>query len=257
MGQLDEGIGKLSGGAGQLSAGATKASDGSKLLRDGAGKLSGGLGQLSGGALELDNGAGQILDGQKALRDGLLLLESGVKTLPESVRTELASNASYQALLAGMQKVVDGIGKPTDVTNPATGQPATLFGGLNAIRAGLLDQVKPCCHRRDNDRRARQVGCEARRHQFTRCSFIRSRAGRRSDRHAVRAGDRQDEGRALQPEREPALLGGCGDGDDGRRLRGPAGDRVLQGQHPDPGGLDHRQHLAEAARRHLGPEHGL
>ena len=42
-----------------------------------------------------------------------------------------------------MQAVVDGIGKPTDVTNPATGQPATLFGGLNAIRGGLVDQVKP------------------------------------------------------------------------------------------------------------------
>ena len=111
--------------------------------------MSDGLGQLSGGALELDNGAGQILDGQKALRDGLLQLEAGVKTLPDSVRTQLATNASYQALLGGMQAVVDGIGKPTDVTNPATGQPATLFGGLNAIRGGLATQVKPGLQRRD------------------------------------------------------------------------------------------------------------
>ncbi|MGZ8736796.1 MAG: hypothetical protein ACXWW7_06495, partial [Nocardioides sp.] len=143
VGQLDDGLGKLSDGSGELAAGATKAADGSKQLRDGAGTLSDGLGELSGGALELDNGAGQILDGQKALRDGLLQLEAGVKTLPDSVRQQLATNASYQALLGGMQKVVDGIGQPTDVTNPATGQPATLFGGLNAIRGGLLTQVKP------------------------------------------------------------------------------------------------------------------
>jgi putative membrane protein len=142
MGQLDDGLGKLSGGSDQLAAGATKAADGSKLLHDGAGKLSGGLGDLSGGALELDNGAGQILDGQKALRDGLKLLEAGVKNLPESVRQQLATNANYQALLGGMQAVVDGIGKPTDVTG-ADGKPATLFGGLNAIRSGLVDQVKP------------------------------------------------------------------------------------------------------------------
>ncbi len=158
MGQLDDGIGQLSDGSDQLSAGATKAADGSKKLRDGAGTLSDGLGQLSGGALELDNGAGQILDGQKALRDGLLQLEAGVQTLPDSVRTQLATNASYQALLGGMQAVVDGIGKPTDVTNPATGQPATLFGGLNAIRGGLLDpgEAAACrrCDRRSSGKQA-------------------------------------------------------------------------------------------------------
>ncbi len=150
MGQLDDGVGQLDDGMGQLSAGSKKladgtgtAADGSTKLHAGAGTLSDGLGQLSGGALELDNGAGQILDGQKALRDGLKLLESGVIGLPESVRKQLATNASYQALLAGMQAVVDGIGKPTDVTNPATGQPATIFGGLNAIRGGLTTQVKP------------------------------------------------------------------------------------------------------------------
>lgn len=150
MGQLDDGVGQLDDGMGQLSAGSAKladgtgtAADGSQKLHAGAGTLSDGLGQLSGGALELDNGAGQILDGQKALRDGLKLLESGVIGLPDSVRKQLATNASYQALLAGMQKVVDGIGKPTDVTNPATGEPATIFGGLNAIRGGLTTQVKP------------------------------------------------------------------------------------------------------------------
>ncbi len=130
---------KLADGAGQLADGAGKASDGGKLLRDGAGTLSGGLGELSGGALELDNGAGQILEGQKALRDGLLLLESGVKVLPESVRKQLAANTEYQALLGGMQNVVNGIGNPNDVTNPATGQPATIFGGLNAVRYGLTN----------------------------------------------------------------------------------------------------------------------
>ena len=151
MGQLDDGVGQLDDGAGQLDAGMTrladgsqqladgagKAADGSGQLEDGAGRLSDGLGELGSGAMQLDAGAGQIAQGQKDLRDGLLLLESGVKALPESVAAELQKNESYLALLAGMQKVVDGIGEPTDVTNPATGQPATLFGGLNAIAGGL------------------------------------------------------------------------------------------------------------------------
>ena len=135
-GQLNAGLGKLRDGSGELASGARTAADGGKQLRDGAGKLSGGLGDLSGGALELDNGAGQLLAGQKSLRDGLGQLEAGVQALPTSVADELKSNESYQALLGGMQAVVDGIGSPTDVTNPTTGQPATLFGGLNAIRAG-------------------------------------------------------------------------------------------------------------------------
>jgi putative membrane protein len=137
MGQLDSGLGKLRDGSGQLADGANTAAAGSKKLRDGAGKLSGGLGDLSGGALQLDNGAGQIRDGQKALRAGLGQLEAGVQTLPASVAAELQKNASYQALLAGMQAVVDGIGKPDDVTDPVTGKPATLFGGLNAVKYGL------------------------------------------------------------------------------------------------------------------------
>jgi putative membrane protein len=137
MGQLDAGLGRLQDGSGQLADGADTAAAGSKKLRDGAGQLSGGLDDLSGGALKLDNGAGQILAGQKALRDGLGQLEAGVQTLPASVAAGLQKNASYQALLAGMQAVVDGIGKPDDVTNPATGQPATLFGGLNAVKYGL------------------------------------------------------------------------------------------------------------------------
>jgi putative membrane protein len=140
VGQLDDGMGKLSAGSKQLADGTGTASAGSKKLHAGAGTLSDGLGQLSGGALELDNGAGQILDGQKALRNGLRLLESGVIGLPDSVRKQLATNASYQALLAGMQKVVDGIGKPTDVTG-ADGTPATLFGGLNAVKYGLRNPV--------------------------------------------------------------------------------------------------------------------
>jgi putative membrane protein len=137
VGQLDDGMTKLADGSQQLADGAGTAADGGRQLRDGAGRLSAGLGELDGGVMQLDDGAGQIAQGQKDLRDGLVLLESGVKALPESVAAELQKNDSYQALLAGMQKVVDGIGEPTDVTNPATGQPATLFGGLNAIANGL------------------------------------------------------------------------------------------------------------------------
>jgi putative membrane protein len=137
VGQLDAGLTRLADGSQQLADGAGKAADGSGQLEDGAGRLSAGLGELDGGVMQLDAGAGQLAQGQKDLRDGLVLLESGVKALPESVAAELQKNESYLALLAGMQKVVDGIGEPSDVTNPATGQPATLFGGLNAIAGGL------------------------------------------------------------------------------------------------------------------------
>ncbi|MFP5253862.1 MAG: hypothetical protein ACLGH4_08695 [Actinomycetes bacterium] len=146
MGQLDDGVGrldagmtKLADGSRQLADGAGAAADGSGQLRDGAGRLSDGLGELGGGAVQLDAGAGQLAQGQKDLRDGLLLLESGVEALPTSVAAELTKNESYQALLAGMQKVVDGIGNPTDVTNPDTGVPATVFGGLNALKYGLTN----------------------------------------------------------------------------------------------------------------------
>ncbi|MGZ4749336.1 MAG: hypothetical protein ACXVYY_19830, partial [Oryzihumus sp.] len=136
-GQLDDGLGKLKTGSGELYAGTAKAAAGGHKLHKGAGKLSTGLDYLTGGAAAVDAGAGQILDGQKSLRDGLQLLESGVQTLPASVRDQLAGNAQYLGLLAGMQGVVDGIGKTTDVTDPSTGQPATLFGGLNAVKYGL------------------------------------------------------------------------------------------------------------------------
>ncbi|QWZ09420.1 hypothetical protein KRR39_06530 [Nocardioides panacis] len=148
--QLSAGTKKLKAGANKLSAGATKlsagtgtAASGSKQLYAGTKDLSAGATKVSTGATTIDGFMKQIATGQGDLLSGIKLLESGVQALPASVRTQLSTDQQYQALLGGMQKVVDGIGDPTDVTDPATGKPATIFGGLNAIQAGLRDQVSP------------------------------------------------------------------------------------------------------------------
>jgi putative membrane protein len=135
--KLRAGAGKLAAGADELSAGTGRAADGGKQLYAGTQQLSAGATKVAAGAATVDGYMKQIAAGQGDLLSGLQLLESGVKALPTSVQQKLAADQQYLALLGGMQKVVDGIGDPNDVTNPSTGQPATVFGALNAIRYGL------------------------------------------------------------------------------------------------------------------------
>ncbi|RYU11908.1 hypothetical protein [Nocardioides iriomotensis] len=136
-GQLDSGLGQINSGARRLADGTGEAFAGSRDLADGAKRLKGGLGDLDKGAGDLDAGANQLADGQKALAGGLKTLYDGVDLLPESVKEKLKADTSYNALLGALQAIADGVGKPTDVTSPVTGQPATLLGGLNAIKYGL------------------------------------------------------------------------------------------------------------------------
>jgi putative membrane protein len=123
--------------AGTAVPGARKLADGAGQLADGTGQLAEGTGKLSAGTVELDAGAALLSGGQQDLLAGLRLLDAGVEGLPQSVREGLKTNDDYQALLQAMGAVVTGIGDDSQVTDPVTGKPATIFGGLNAIKYGL------------------------------------------------------------------------------------------------------------------------
>jgi putative membrane protein len=90
---------------------------------------------------DLSSGAKQLAAGQKGLADGLTTLYKAVDMLPASVEKQLDANADYQALLGALEAIIAGVGNPTDITNPATGQPATLLGGVNAIKYGLTNPM--------------------------------------------------------------------------------------------------------------------
>ncbi len=157
--KLRDGAAKLLAGLLQLRDGASRLRDGltvsalpgSQRLADGAGRLDTGLGQINSGSKRLAAGTGEAFAGSKTLRagahrlangqqdllSGVKLLRSGVQDMPASVRDQLAHNADYNKLLGAMDQIVAGIGDDSQVTDPVTGQPATLYGGLNAIKYGL------------------------------------------------------------------------------------------------------------------------
>ena len=135
--KLRAGAGKLAAGADELSAGTGKAADGGKQLYAGTQQLSAGATKVAAGATTVDGYMKQIAAGQGDLLSGLQLLESGVKALPTSVQQKLDGRP---AVPRPPREAAEGRRRhrrPERRDEPVTGQPATVFGGLNAIRYGL------------------------------------------------------------------------------------------------------------------------
>ena len=127
--ELADGTGQAASGSRELADGTGQASSGSRELADGTGQahagsreLAAGLGQLHDGTGQLAGGTSQIADGNAGLLAGLQLLKGGF-------------NEGIDLLAGGMGLVIAGVG--------AVDQPDTLLFGLNGVRVGMEQQVRP------------------------------------------------------------------------------------------------------------------
>jgi X-X-X-Leu-X-X-Gly heptad repeat protein len=125
--ELADGAGRAASGAdelatglgGRLSPGADELATGNRAAATGAGDLVDGLALIGSRAPELIDGLGSVGEGLDRLAAGLTQLYDGIGGVP----------AQAQPILDGIQQLRAGVG--------SVGEPETLLGGLERIRAGL------------------------------------------------------------------------------------------------------------------------
>ncbi|QGN57163.1 hypothetical protein [Nostocoides sp. HKS02] len=132
--KLADGAGQLKDGTGQLAAGATKAKGGAAQVSGGATQLAGGARQLAGGSATLAAGSSALADGASFLDAKLGQYQAGLTQLADGIQA-IPANPDYQRLLQGIASIQAAIGDPS--------QPATLRGGLTALKSGVTTRLQP------------------------------------------------------------------------------------------------------------------